>query len=105
MTDAGHAHPRLAYLRESAARLHSQRSCTASRVEGFAIPARSGENRPPTPPLPPAASATMPRSFLVRKSAGSRRRPNYSELHDSSPGEGTVCPDPRGVWGRQAKAA
>uniref|UniRef100_A0AAA9SBJ1 Snail family transcriptional repressor 1 n=1 Tax=Bos taurus TaxID=9913 RepID=A0AAA9SBJ1_BOVIN len=27
----------------------------------------------------------MPRSFLVRKSAGSRRRPNYSELHDSSP--------------------
>ncbi|XP_034881280.1 zinc finger protein SNAI1 isoform X1 [Mirounga leonina] len=27
----------------------------------------------------------MPRSFLVRKSACSRRRPNYSELHDSSP--------------------
>ncbi|XP_039085966.1 zinc finger protein SNAI1 isoform X1 [Hyaena hyaena] len=29
----------------------------------------------------------MPRSFLVRKSACSRRRPNYSELHDSSPAE------------------
>lgn len=85
MTGTGHAHPRLAYLRESAARLHSQRSCTASWVESFAIPARPGE----TPPPPPAASATMPRSFLVRKSAGSRRRPNYSELHDSSPGEGT----------------
>ncbi|XP_059561313.1 zinc finger protein SNAI1 [Myotis daubentonii] len=27
----------------------------------------------------------MPRSFLVRKSACTRRRPNYSELHDSSP--------------------
>uniref|UniRef100_A0A9L0K8N7 Snail family transcriptional repressor 1 n=1 Tax=Equus asinus TaxID=9793 RepID=A0A9L0K8N7_EQUAS len=27
----------------------------------------------------------MPRSFLVRKSVCSRRRPNYSELHDSSP--------------------
>ncbi|XP_057359061.1 zinc finger protein SNAI1 isoform X3 [Manis pentadactyla] len=27
----------------------------------------------------------MPRSFLVRKSACSRRRPNYSELHDSCP--------------------
>ncbi|XP_036172705.1 zinc finger protein SNAI1-like [Myotis myotis] len=27
----------------------------------------------------------MPRSFLVRKSACSRRRPNYSKLHDSSP--------------------
>ncbi|XP_075384686.1 zinc finger protein SNAI1 [Tenrec ecaudatus] len=26
----------------------------------------------------------MPRSFLVRKPACSRRRPNYSELHDSS---------------------
>lgn len=36
---------------------------------------------------PRLASATMPRSFLVRKSACPRRRPNYSELHDSSPGE------------------
>ncbi|XP_047600784.1 zinc finger protein SNAI1 isoform X2 [Lutra lutra] len=42
-------------------------------------------SRPLRDPATPAASATMPRSFLVRKSACSRRRPNYSELHDSSP--------------------
>lgn len=48
---------------------------------------------------PRLASATMPRSFLVRKSACSRRRPNYSELHDSSPGERTETPVGAGLGG------
>lgn len=78
---------------------------------------RGGAALPPTSPLPglasgaacgpcatrqPRASATMPRSFLVRKPSDPNRKPNYSELQDSSPGEWRTPGGARGTracWG------